>query len=138
MISIFNHLLSILSVPWIRSWPTNINFDIIGSGHHKACLYPESCWPSHYAWNALNDTLDGSLYRARPPPYVCHVPFINETACDIVKQNGTRYAFLHFYHSSRLHLYSEFWRAEQPGGYFDAGEINIDDPSFYSKSDNYN
>ncbi|PVG02321.1 FAD-binding domain-containing protein [Serendipita vermifera] len=69
-----------------------------------------SCWPSQTEWNLLNVTLRGSLARARPPAYPCHEPNYNETQCQTVKQNWT----------------SQFWRAQQPGAYFDTAWENGD------------
>ncbi|PVF95626.1 FAD-binding domain-containing protein [Serendipita vermifera] len=72
-------------------------------GRTQTCTYPQPCWPSNSEWNSLNSTLHGSLIRARPPAYVCHQPTFDEAQCQVVKQNWT----------------SEFWRAQQPGAYFD-------------------
>ncbi|PVF95633.1 FAD-binding domain-containing protein [Serendipita vermifera] len=73
------------------------------NGGGRACTYPQPCWPSESEWNSLNSTLHGCLVRARPPAYPCHQPNIDEAQCQVVKQNWT----------------SEFWRAQQPGAYFD-------------------
>ncbi|PVF95630.1 FAD-binding domain-containing protein [Serendipita vermifera] len=76
----------------------------------RACIYPLPCWPSDNDWNSLNSTLCGSLVRARPAAYPCHQPNLDETQCQIAKQNWTK----------------EPWRAQQPGGYFDTAWENGD------------
>ncbi|PVF95631.1 FAD-binding domain-containing protein [Serendipita vermifera] len=80
------------------------------AGSSRACTYPQPCWPSESDWNSLNATLQGFLVRARPPAYPCHPPNLDETQCQIVKQNWT----------------NELWRAQQPGAYFDAAWENGD------------
>ncbi|PVF95629.1 FAD-binding domain-containing protein [Serendipita vermifera] len=74
------------------------------------CTYPQPCWPSKAHWNTLNSTLHGSLVRARPPAYPCHQPNLDETQCQIAKQNWK----------------NEPWRAQQPGGYFSTAWENGD------------
>lgn len=74
-----------------------------------ACTYPSSCWPSEATWESLNSTLNGALVRAFPVASPCHAP-VNQDACDIAKENWT----------------NEFWRAQQPGGYFDLNWENGD------------
>ncbi|CCA73609.1 related to FAD binding domain protein-Neosartorya fischeri [Serendipita indica DSM 11827] len=60
-------------------------------------------------WKSLNSTLNGALVRAFPVATPCHVP-INQDACDIARKNWT----------------NQFWRAQQPGGYFDLNWENGD------------
>ncbi|KAG8872832.1 hypothetical protein FRC20_008979 [Serendipita sp. 405] len=78
--------------------------------NEATCTFPSPCWPSDNTWKSLNNTLRGSLYRAHPPAAPCHVPYTNEAACGIAKQNWT----------------SQFWRAQQPGGYQDVAWENGD------------
>jgi hypothetical protein len=62
------------------------------SGNSKACTYPQPCWPNDSDWNSLNQTLQGSLVRARPPAYVCHEPNLDQAQCQVAQQNWTRYS----------------------------------------------
>lgn len=133
MVAFIDYFLTFMTVPW--AWPTDISDvwtklnPLIAFNESQACVYPNSCWPASHAWNSLNDTLGGSLFRARPPAYVCHEPFVNETACDIARTNWMRFAFILRGCQWRtrscndwLVWFSQLWRAEQPGGYFDTGE----------------
>jgi hypothetical protein len=67
---------------------------IIKAALAETCVCPDACWPSNDAWNRLNETLGGSLFLARLPAYVCHVPTVNENACNIAKTNWTRFVLL--------------------------------------------
>jgi hypothetical protein len=144
MVKFIDKFLAILTVPWVE----NFNFDLISNNPisnflenqcilggcpgipKKTCVYPHSCWPTDYAWGHLNYTLGGNLFRARPPAYVCHEPFYDEHACKVAKKHWTRcvgtfYIRPHFtVERITYDLRSEFWRAEQPGGYFDAGSYS--------------
>ncbi|PVG02323.1 FAD-binding domain-containing protein [Serendipita vermifera] len=88
--------LLLVSNIFTTSWANN-------NGGNRACTYPQPCWPSQSEWNSLNQTLHGSLVRARPPAYVCHDPDFNEAQCQVAQQNWT----------------SDFWRSQQPGAYHD-------------------
>ncbi|KAG8817171.1 hypothetical protein FRC19_011520 [Serendipita sp. 401] len=77
---------------------------------NASCTYPSPCWPANDTWKSLNKTLRGSLFRAHPPAAPCHLPYTDDAACSIAKQNWT----------------SQFWRAQQPGGYHDAAWENGD------------
>lgn len=72
--------------------------DTLDAFGRQPCVFPNPCWPSDDDWNSLNNTLGGSLVRARPPAFVCHVPDIDNAACDIAKARATKYALQKFWY----------------------------------------
>ncbi|KIM28700.1 hypothetical protein M408DRAFT_131439 [Serendipita vermifera MAFF 305830] len=83
---------------------------VAASQRNEPCTYPNACWPSDRAWSLLNRTLQGGLVRARPPAAPCHANFLNDTACNAVKENWSL----------------SFWRGDQPGAYIDTAWENGD------------
>ena len=63
------------------------------------CRPENPCWPAPSQWQALNDSVDGTLAAVRPVAAVCHDPTYDAAACKAVTANDS----------------NSIWRSEQPG-----------------------
>lgn len=97
------HSSSTMQCLYFTTWVLLIHFIILATANNAWYKTNSTCkpipgspnWPSEWAWDQLNRTLSGRLFKPSPPGAVCHPnqPTYNNSTCPTIQAEWLTAAF---------------------------------------------